>query len=68
MKGVEHLDIQEMERLKICSHNLELMQKHITRLENYVKKIDDILNLESMNDTYRIKAIARMTETIKEFV
>lgn len=68
MKGVEHLDIQEMEKLKICTHNLELMQKHITRLENYVKRVDDIIDLESMSDAYKIKAIARITETIKEFV
>lgn len=68
MKGVEHLDIQEMERLKICTHNLELMQRHITRLENYAKKVDDILNLESMNERYKLIAIERMTETVKQFI
>lgn len=68
MKTTEHLDIQEMERLKICTHNLELMQRHIQRLESYVKRVDDIIALESMNDFYKIKAIARVTETVKEFI
>ena len=68
MKTRERLDLEEMERLKICKHNLELMQRHIKRLENYVFKVEDILSIESMGANYKINAIARITDTVKEFI
>ena len=66
MKTKNHLDIEEMERLKISRDNLELMHRHIKRLEKYVEKVDDILNLESMSESLKLKKIAIITEIIKE--
>ena len=68
MKTENHLDIKEMERLKICTHNLELMQKHIDRLEGYALRVDDVLGLESASPMWKLEAIARMTESVKEFI
>ncbi len=68
MKSENRIDIEEIERMKICRNNLELMQRHIKRLENYVSKVEDIINIESMDAKYKIQAILRITDTIKEFI
>lgn len=66
MKTKHHLDIEEMERLKISRDNLELMHRHIKRLEAYALKVDDILNLESMSDSLKLKKISIITDIIKQ--
>ena len=68
MKGAEKLDIKEIEKMKICRDNLDLMQKHIVRLEKYAQQIDDIIGLTSMDSRYKINAIARLTDTIMQFI
>ena len=67
MKSEHRLDIEEIERMKICRDNLQLMKRHIDTLEKYVEKVDKILKTEDVLN-YKIKEITRLTDIIMKYI
>jgi hypothetical protein len=67
MKSEHRLDIEEIERMKICRDNLQLMKRHIDTLEKYVEKVDKILKTEDVLN-YKVKEITRLTDIMMKYI
>lgn len=61
------IDIEEIERLKICKYNIELMERHVKRLEKAILDIDELLG-QTKDLGVKIMLIANIIKKVKFYI